>query len=181
MAPLLSTTFLIAFTATANLIVAYYFLTSPITVAHQGTIFILGEAMGMPQAPSFLQPTATSAFVAAALALVSIQDLVGTLTPERIASFYWNAQAPIRFFFFLIVSLYSYMSRPKDPDFAGLATLGRENRPMAEGGLSSGPLFSWAFFQMLIWFWILITARDERREFMAKEARREMAKRDGIL
>ena len=47
----------------------------------------------------------------------------------------------------------------------GVDSLGR--------GIGSGIVFSWAFVEVIGWFWAFITLRDERREAVAKEARRK--------
>lgn len=34
--------------------------------------------------------------------------------------------------------------------------------------LSNGVIFTWAFMEMIVWFWVFVTLRDERREIVAR-------------
>jgi hypothetical protein len=47
-------------------------------------------------------------------------------------------------------------------------------------GLKNRLVFSWAFLEMVTWFWIFVTLREERREFAVKVARRKAADEDRL-
>jgi len=51
------------------------------------------------------------------------------------------------------------------------------------GALSNGLVFTWGFVEMVWWFWVFVTLRDERREMAArKRAERERKREeDGML
>jgi hypothetical protein len=47
-------------------------------------------------------------------------------------------------------------------------------------GLKNRVVFTWAFLEMVVWFWIFVTLRDERRQFAIKVARRKAADEDRL-
>jgi hypothetical protein len=42
-------------------------------------------------------------------------------------------------------------------------------------GLKNRLVFSWAFLELVTWFWIFVTIREERRELAIKAAQRRAA------
>ena len=138
--------------ATFNLGLAYLFHTSPRTVASHPFVFIIGEAMGLPKATAFQVPSSTASFLAAVIVLLAFTDLSFASMPEEITSYVWSAQAPIRFFLFAAMAVYSYGSHlfsvaKSDTDGGTVSTAER-------GGIDNGVVFTWAFVQMVIWFWV---------------------------
>lgn len=51
------------------------------------------------------------------------------------------------------------------------------------GALSNGLVFAWGFVEMVWWFWVFVTLRDERREMSARKGAERERKReeDGML
>jgi hypothetical protein len=45
-------------------------------------------------------------------------------------------------------------------------------------GLKNRILFTWAFVEMITWFWVFVTLRDERREIAIRIAQRKAAEDD---
>ena len=39
-------------------------------------------------------------------------------------------------------------------------------------------LFTWAFVEMITWFWVFVTLREERRDIAMRMARRKAAEED---
>ena len=140
--------------ATFNLGLAYLFHTSPKTVASHPFVFIIGEAMGLPKTTAFQVPSPAASFLAAAITLFAVTDLSSASMPEEITSYVWSAQAPIRFFLFAALAAYSYGSHlfrfAKDAN----ATDGAAGSTAERGGIDNGVVFTWAFVQMVIWFWV---------------------------
>lgn len=45
-------------------------------------------------------------------------------------------------------------------------------------GLKNRVVFTWAFLEMITWFWVFVTLREERKEIAARQAERRAAERD---
>lgn len=139
-----------------HLTIAYFLLVSPTVIVNQNLVFILGEAMNLA-APSstFSIPSPPLAFLSAVLTLLGISDLTAVSLPQEVFSYYWSSQAPIRLFFFFVVTGYSYAFQPGGPMRVG-------EKPGWDG-LNNSVVFTWGFVEMLIWFWIFTTLREERQ------------------
>ncbi|KAI9676219.1 MAG: hypothetical protein M1829_003048 [Trizodia sp. TS-e1964] len=143
-----------------HLTLAYFFLYSPQTLADQNLVFILGEAMGLPHAQSFEQPSAASALAAVFLAFLGLSDLVAISLPQEMSSIHWGNQAPVRLLFFFILAGYTYLFRPG----TSLESAGSKGGQVLGESLGNSVVFTWAFVEMVTWFWIYVTLRDERRQ-----------------
>ncbi|KAI9739814.1 MAG: hypothetical protein M1834_006535 [Cirrosporium novae-zelandiae] len=151
---------------------AFFFLTSPSTVADQSLVFVFGEAMGLPPAPAFDSRSAPTAFLGVLFALLGISDLTATSMHEELSVLYWSAQAPVRSAFFFILAGWMLLSRPMEGSTITSSRGGYKNREFG-GELKNNIVFTWAFVEMLIWFWTFITLRDERRQLqVAAEIKR---------
>ncbi|KAA6416323.1 MAG: hypothetical protein FRX48_01043 [Lasallia pustulata] len=160
-----------------HLTLAYFFLTSPATIGDQNLVFILGAAMGLPDAPSFTTPSAPTAFLAILLALLGLSDLTAASLPEEIGSYYWSSQAPVRLFFFFVVTGYTYLFKPGG---MGLGLVSKSGAHTAGVGdeLKNSVVFTWGFVEVICWFWIYVTLRDERRETVARAVAKRKAEED---
>lgn len=155
---------------------AFFFLTNPNAIADQTLVFILGEAMGLPYSRSFEQQSPPLAFLGAVLGVVGISDLVAISLPEEISQYHWGSQAPIRLLLFFCLSAYSYVFADTSPLYASKAY-----QPSSWGeGLKNRVLFTWAFVEMITWFWVFVTLREERRDIAIRIAERRV-KEDDML
>ncbi|KAI9704281.1 MAG: hypothetical protein M1836_007142 [Candelina mexicana] len=156
-----------------HLTLAFFLLKAPHKIADQNLVFILGEAMRLPHPQSFQSKTAPTALLSVVLTLLGISDLVAVSLPEEVASYYWGSQTPLRLFFFFILTGYTYTFKPGG---AG-AQRGRSLAPDAAEGLNNSIVFTLGFIEMVSWFWIYVTLRDERRQaatrFMQKKKAEE--------
>ncbi|KAE8452102.1 hypothetical protein EG329_001569 [Mollisiaceae sp. DMI_Dod_QoI] len=153
---------------------AYFFLASPNAIADQTLVFIIGEAMGLPNTRSFENQSPPLAFLAAVLLVVGISDLVSVSLPEEISQYHWGSQAPVRFLLFLCLAAYSYTFSDTSPLYAS-----KSYTPSSWGeGLKNRVLFTWAFVEMITWFWIFVTLREERRETAIRIQQRRAAEED---
>jgi hypothetical protein len=96
-----------------HITLAFFFLTSPSSIADQSLVFIIGEAMGMarlslprleslqistanifrqPYTRAFADKSQPLAFLAAALFVAGITDLVSVSLPDEISQYHWGAQ-----------------------------------------------------------------------------------------
>jgi len=157
-----------------HITLAFFFLTSPGTVAHQTLVFIIGEAMGLPYSRSFETQSPPLAFLSAVLLVSGISDLISVSLPEEISQYHWGSQAPVRFFLFGCLAAYSYAFSDKSPLYTSKSYV-----PSGWGeGLKNRVLFTFAFVEMITWFWVFVTLREERRETVHRIAERRAAEED---
>ncbi|KAF8863347.1 hypothetical protein BDZ45DRAFT_670312 [Acephala macrosclerotiorum] len=155
---------------------AYFFLTSPGAIADQTLVFIIGEAMGLPNTRSFETQSPPLAFLSALLLVVGITDLVSVSLPEEVSQYFWGSQAPVRFLLFSLLAAYSYLFADTSPIYAS-----KSYSPSSWGeGLKNRVLFTWAFVEMITWFWIYVTLREERTQ-MAIRIQARKAVEDDML
>ncbi|KAL6716430.1 hypothetical protein ACLMJK_005997 [Lecanora helva] len=173
---IISATALLRSISIFHITTAYYLLTSPMKIADQNFVYILGAAMDVPSAPpSLTSQSSALALSALFLSFLGISDLVATNLHEEVASFYWSAQAPIRLAFFLAVTAYTYLWKP--PGGGAVSDLGGARRALGKGNeglnelLCNSVVFTWAFMELMIF----VTLRDERRDMTAKKEERRKA------
>ncbi|KFY28540.1 hypothetical protein V493_02879 [Pseudogymnoascus sp. VKM F-4281 (FW-2241)] len=136
----------------------------------------MGEAMGLPNVRAFDSPSAPLAFLGATLAIWGLSDLVAVSQPEEITNHYWSSQAPIRLVLFFALAGYSYLFSAKSPMYK---TSGYISSSWGEG-LKNRVLFTWAFVEMITWFWVWTTLREERREMLIK-AQEKRAREEELM
>lgn len=93
------------------------------------------------------KPNEASAFIAVILAFFGIADLSAASLDEIPALEYWLNNVPMRLIFLFGITAYTYV-------FKEGGMLGPE---VASGGvgelLQNSLVFSWAFFELMAWFW----------------------------
>ncbi|KZF24610.1 hypothetical protein L228DRAFT_259806 [Xylona heveae TC161] len=165
-----------------HLTLAYYFLTSPVRVADQNAVFILGEAMGIPHSLSLTLPSASTAVIGLLLAFIGLTDLSSTGLPEDMANYFWSSQAPIRLLFFFGITGYAYLfsqwsNVAADDDDVDLVN---DASGAAGENAKNSVVFAWGFFELVVWFYIFITLREERTALAAKLAERKQAEEERL-
>ncbi|KAI0399184.1 increased loss of mitochondrial DNA protein 1 [Xylaria palmicola] len=150
---------------------AYFFYTSPHTIADQAFVWVLGEAVGMPQTQYFSTPSPTSSFLAVVLFFVGLSDLMTLSMPEEIwLIHYWGAQAPARIVVFACLTLFTYLTTPP--------AASHHHYPPAYGtasgseGLRNRVFFAFTLLESLSWFWAWVTLREEAAAFIVRKRRR---------
>ena len=78
---------------------------------------------------------------------------------ENVALEYWGSQIPIRLIYFFSITGYTYLFKND-----GTVTRGKSYKPSAGDHLKNGLIFSWGFIEILMWFWIYLGVREERRQ-----------------
>ncbi|KAI0175485.1 increased loss of mitochondrial DNA protein 1 [Hypoxylon sp. FL1284] len=165
-----------------HITLAYFFYTNPNAIADQALVWVLGEAMGMPQTAAFAAPSPACSLLAVALLLVGLSDLLSLSLPEEIWLVqYWGAQAPLRITLFAAFSLFSYFSTPSYGRSGG----GRMSHPRTPpstfmagsavgggDGLRNRVFFTFAFLEFLSWFWVWVTLKEEASRFVVRKKRR---------
>ncbi|KDN67947.1 hypothetical protein CSUB01_05818 [Colletotrichum sublineola] len=174
---------------------AYFFITSPATIADQGLVYILGESMGMsltcllsqPHARSFENKSPALAFLAAVLGMLGFSDLVTLSMPDEVWLIYhWGTQAPFRLFLSMTFVIYTFLFGPSSPLYGGSTRDGsRLAHPLAQAnnprytpstwggdGLKNRVFLTFAFVEMVCWFWVWMTLREEQEQFQKKQRSR---------
>lgn len=82
---------------------------------------------------------------------------------ENVALEYWGSQIPIRLIYFFVIAGYTYLFKND-----GMTRRGKSYKPSVGDNLKNGLIFSWSFVEILIWFWIYLGIREERRQAAAR-------------
>lgn len=176
-----------------HITLGYFFLTNPVAIADQSIVWVLGEAMGMPFARAFDSQSPSLAFLAVVLAFVGLTDLVTLSLPEDICLVHhWGTQAPLRMSIFLLLVFYTYLSSASSPIYATANSRGFFSRPAGYthetgykpaswggDGLKNRVFFAFIFLELMSWFWVWVTLREERKEILSRKAMRRRNSQSG--
>ncbi|KAL8773117.1 MAG: hypothetical protein Q9209_001793 [Squamulea sp. 1 TL-2023] len=157
-----------------HLSLSYFLITSPGTIVNQSLVFILGASMKLPTPPSFSMASPSTALSGLFLAVLGLTDLAACSIPEEISSYYWGSQAPIRCTFFFALTGYAYAFKPEGP------IRGVSQKASPWDNLHTSVVFAWSFLEMVSWFWIFTTLREERRELAVRIAERKRAEENRL-
>ncbi|KAH6847134.1 increased loss of mitochondrial DNA protein 1 [Chaetomium sp. MPI-CAGE-AT-0009] len=182
-----------------HITLAFFFLTNPGTVADQPIVQLLGESMGLPSSRSLETSSPALGFLAVILAFLGITDLVTLSLPDEICLIhYWGMQAPLRLTLTFLLTLYSFFFSASSPLFYAAASPPNTSTsapssssrfqhpsvhraannpgytPSSWGGdaLKNRVFFTFMFVETMSWFWVWVTLQEERRDVLAKRARR---------
>ncbi|KAG7059451.1 Protein ILM1 [Colletotrichum scovillei] len=173
---------------------AYFFLTNPATIADQAMVYVLGESMGMASLQSFTSWSPALAFLAAVLGILGISDLVTLSMPEEVwLVYHWGTQAPTRMVMSFGFVLYTFLFGPSSPLYGGTSKGGsrfahpsvQSNNPRytpstwGGDGLKNRVFLTFAFLEMLCWFWVWMTLREEQEEFQRKNQHKRRGSQSG--
>ena len=105
-----------------------------------------------------------------------------------------RSAAPLRLLFFFALTGYSYLSKP-----GGFTGTTRMHATSASAGLQNDLVFTWAFIEMVTWFWvgvaeqpgsmadppiplsqIYVSLREDRKEQAARIFQREKAENNTL-
>ncbi|KAI0850422.1 increased loss of mitochondrial DNA protein 1 [Daldinia vernicosa] len=165
-----------------HITLAYFFYTNPNAIADQALVYVLGEAMGMPQTAAFANPSAISSLLGVLLFITGLSDLLTLSMPEEVwLIHHWGAQAPLRIIVFASLSLFAYFSTPT----AGRSGSNRLSHPLTppsafipgtvvsgSDGLRNRVFFTFAFLEFMSWFWVWVTLKEESATFLSRKKRR---------
>ncbi|KAF3055754.1 hypothetical protein GL218_06840 [Daldinia childiae] len=174
-----------------HITLAYFFYTNPNAISDQALVYVLGEAMGMPQTTAFANPNAVSSLLGVSLLVTGLSDLLTLSLPEEVwLIHYWGSQAPLRIIVFASLSLFSYFSTPT----AGRSGANRLSHPLTppsafipgavvsgSDGLRNRVFFTFAFLEFLSWFWVWVTLKEESATFLSRKKRRGSSSGSGVL
>jgi hypothetical protein len=186
---LISTRTIITSVSLLHITLAWFFLTNPQTINNQGLVWVIGESMGLPLARGLDVPSPALGFLSIVLAFVGINDLVSLSLPDDVGLlYYWTSQAPLRAVFSMSLIFYTFFFGPSSPFYQPPSPRGRLAHPSSHnpsyvpagwGGdmLKNRVFFTFMFVEMISWFWVWITLREEKYAILRK-AQAEHAKDD---
>ncbi|PHH92172.1 hypothetical protein CDD83_8558 [Cordyceps sp. RAO-2017] len=172
--PLIAAKTIITSVSLFHITIGFFFLTSPRTISDQVLVYVLGESMRMPTVRGFDTQSPVLAFLAVVLAMFGLSDLFALSMPEELGSlYYWGVQAPLRALFSMLLVFYSYFLGSSSPVYGAAPPRGSGRtsgtgkssyQPSAWGGegLKNRVFFTFIFLEMISWFWIWVTLREER-------------------
>ncbi|OTB11535.1 hypothetical protein K445DRAFT_321920 [Daldinia sp. EC12] len=169
-----------------HITLAYFFYTNPNAISEQALVYVLGEAMGMPQTTAFANPTPVTSLLGVSLLVTGLSDLLTLSLPEEIwLVHYFGAQAPLRIVLFASLSLFAYfstpsagrsgpnrMSHPLAPPSSPPSAIFSAKGPTGSDGLRNRVFFTFAFLEFLSWFWVWVTLKEEAASFASRKRRR---------
>ncbi|KFG87990.1 hypothetical protein MANI_014745 [Metarhizium anisopliae] len=171
-----------------HITLGFFFLTNPSTINDQILVQVLGQSMGIPFARGFDTQSHTLSFLAVVLAFFGFSDLLSLGMPEELGSlYYWGTQgtlsrqpyshhgvangfpAPMRAFLSMTLTFYTYTFGPSSPLYGGAThrTRGGYNASYSAAswggdGLKNRVFFTFVFIEMIAWFWVWVTLREEK-------------------
>ncbi|KAJ4417672.1 hypothetical protein N0V82_006033 [Gnomoniopsis sp. IMI 355080] len=167
-----------------HVMLGYFFLTNPGTLADQAIVYMLGEAMGMPYERGFAAQSGPLAFLAVVIAFWGLTDLVSLSLPEEVCLInHWGTQAPLRFLISLLLLGYTFLLSSSSPFYRdegrgwmAAPTVGYSSNYAPSGwggdGLKNRVFFVFIFVEMISWLWVWVTLKEETREILLKKAKR---------
>ncbi|OAQ59409.1 increased loss of mitochondrial DNA protein 1 [Pochonia chlamydosporia 170] len=153
-----------------HITLGFFFLTNPSAINDQILVQVLGQSMGIPFARGFDAQSHTLAFLSIVLVFFGLSDLFSLGMPEELGSlYYWGTQAPLRAFLSILLTFYTYTFGPSSPFYGGTSHRTRTSynttySPASWGGdgLKNRVFFTFVFIEMIAWFWVWVTLREER-------------------
>lgn len=103
------------------------------------------------------RPNESTGFIACLLTFIGVADLTAASLSDVVALEYWLSNLPVRLA--MLFGLTGYIYLFKDG--------------MLSDSLCNGLTFSWAFFELMMWFWVYTNMRQERLEIAKKILRRD--------
>jgi hypothetical protein len=178
-----------------HLTAAYFFLYKPQLLTEHNMVVILGEAMQLvrlffllptlsqpsysfssqPPTSAFSNPTEVTALVAILLAFLAISDLLAVSLPDRTCLEYWSNVLPVRLAIFFATTAYIYLFNTSH-DSTLQAIKGPNASPLQL--IKNSFVFSVMFLETLHWFWVFVALKEDRREWMVREATAQLRAED---
>jgi hypothetical protein len=87
-----------------------------------------------------------------------VSDLASVSMAEPLAVEYWSNMTPIRLLFLFPLTAYTYIYKP---DGLGVVK-GKFYKASPGDNLKNGVIFTWAFLELVMWFWVCIDFSDGR-------------------
>ena len=151
--PLVSSAALLRTLSLIHITAAYYLISSPSVLPKSNIVTVLSGATalrppGVWSTPdSFSDTNPAAAFAGLCLGVWGLSDLIATNLPEFAYDEFWSAQASLRLLLWFFVGGWAYVSK-----FTRRTGVSVEDT--FGGQLRNGLVFSFAFMEMVITFWV---------------------------
>ncbi|KAK6361921.1 hypothetical protein TWF730_005628 [Orbilia blumenaviensis] len=141
-----------------HLAIAYHLIFQPKMLDQQSIMVLLGRAMGIDEALTFSASSVrpVSSFLGLLFGFIGFSDLVAAGISDIPFYIHWGSQAPIRVTFFFALAGLTYMYDASPEAQKTFFTVGLAS-------LKTNWVFSWAFVEIIGWFSIYSTIREERQ------------------
>jgi hypothetical protein len=187
--PLVSSTALVTTLSLFHVSMGWFLISQPAKIANQGMVFVLGQAMAMPPSRAFEAPSQPLAFLGVVLIFLGLSDLFSLSGAAYPVHLHWSTQAVVRMFLSSGLTAYTFVFSPSGPLYGAKNPRGRLAHPVATHGGGGGAaaaagyvpstwggdllknrvFFSWIFLEMMCWFWVFVTLRDERAALQRRQ------------
>ncbi|KAK6534587.1 hypothetical protein TWF281_005897 [Arthrobotrys megalospora] len=141
-----------------HLAIAYHLIFQPKLLDQQSVIVLLGRAMAIDDVVTF-SPAAVrpvSSFLGLLFGFIGLSDLVAAGIDGIPFYIHWGGQAPVRVTFFFVLAGLTYVYDANSAAQKTVFTVGLSS-------LKTNWVFSWAFIEIIAWFSIYSTTREERQ------------------
>jgi hypothetical protein len=90
---------------------------------------------------------------------------------------HWAAQAPLRVLLFSVLTVVTFLTTPRGSRLGSGRPVPLQGRGSFQDGggwdgLRNRVFFTLAFVEMMSWFWVWVTLREETRSFVVRKRRR---------
>ena len=110
--------------------------------------------ISQPHATSLDTPSDASAFIAVLLGFLGLVDLTAASMQERVSLEYWLSNVPVRLLFLFGLTGYVYLF--KEDGIFGQPGLSFKRAGPGET-LRNSLVFSFGFFEIATWFWVILS------------------------
>ena len=107
----------------------------------------------------FNKASPVTALLALLFGFFGISDLIAVSINEPVAVEYWSAVTPLRLAFLFPLTAYTFLV---PPDSFG-AVKGKLGVASPGENLKNSVIFSWCFLETMLWFWVYVSLREQRR------------------
>jgi hypothetical protein len=102
------------------------------------------------------------------MAFLGVSDLIAASLPERSCLEYWSNVLPFRLFMLFAGTGFIYLTRGDDTTTSTLRALKGDSNPLDL--VKNSFVFTFMFLETLHWFWVFVAMKEDRREWMVREA-----------
>ncbi|KAK7206274.1 increased loss of mitochondrial DNA protein 1 [Myxozyma melibiosi] len=128
--------------------ISYKLLTSPQDISRHGLVFIIGRAMSLPDA-EFTKDDPAVGMIAVVLMQLSVVDISAYIDPTTT---FLGIAVPFRLMLAFVVSGAAYLSSGDNI------------------ALSNSVVFTFAFIEVLMQFWLFVSVREDRSRLIREQA-----------
>lgn len=112
-----------------------------------------------PHVTDFNKASPVTALLGLLFGFFGVSDLIAVSINEPVAVEYWSAVTPLRLVFLFPLTAYTFLYQPDY--FSGVKAKLHAASP--GDNLKNSVTFSWCFLETVMWFWVYVSLREQRR------------------